>query len=315
MNEIAEATSSATDLNLVPSSSGALILDSASMDSMYRMAEIMAKGQSTVPAHLKGNVGDCMAIIMQSIIWKMNPFAVAQKTHLVNGILGYEGQLVNAVIQSSGVTNDRFSYDWYGDWTKIVGKTKVIKMPEKDGKKAYEFRVPNSTLEDEIGLGVRVWSTIKGEIEPRVLDLQLVQASVRNSPLWASDPKQQLAYLAVKRWARLYVPDVILGVYTPDELDDDQQRQQVRNMGSIEEAKPEIDMTSLIADAHKTKTDAEALKFWKDNNQQFAKFPAAFNQLKEVIATHRFNLKAKEDARTIDNQSEVSGSTADLSMQ
>lgn len=32
------------------------------------------------------------------------------------------------------------------------------------------------------------------------------------------DPKQQLAYLAVKRWARLYCPDVILGVYSPDEL-------------------------------------------------------------------------------------------------
>jgi hypothetical protein len=39
---------------------------------------------------------------------------------------------------------------------------------------------------------------------------------VRNSPLWEQDPRQQLAYLCVKRWARLH-PDV-LGVYTPDEL-------------------------------------------------------------------------------------------------
>jgi hypothetical protein len=42
--------------------------------------------------------------------------------------------------------------------------------------------------------------------------------SVRNSPLWVSDPRQQLAYLAIKRWSRLYTPDVILGVYTPDEI-------------------------------------------------------------------------------------------------
>ena len=41
---------------------------------------------------------------------------------------------------------------------------------------------------------------------------------VRNSPLWAADPRQQIAYLATKRWARLYCPDVILGVYTPDEV-------------------------------------------------------------------------------------------------
>ena len=46
----------------------------------------------------------------------------------------------------------------------------------------------------------------------------LSQAQVRNSTLWASDPKQQLAYLATKRWSRLHCPDVIMGVYTPDEL-------------------------------------------------------------------------------------------------
>ena len=42
---------------------------------------------------------------------------------------------------------------------------------------------------------------------------------IRNSPLWKSAPKQQLAYLAVKYWARLYCPEVILGVYSTDELE------------------------------------------------------------------------------------------------
>ncbi|ECD9546107.1 recombinase RecT [Salmonella enterica subsp. houtenae] len=36
--------------------------------------------------------------------------------------------------------------------------------------------------------------------------------------MWEQDPRQQLAYLCVKRWARLHAPDVLLGVYTPDEL-------------------------------------------------------------------------------------------------
>lgn len=40
----------------------------------------------------------------------------------------------------------------------------------------------------------------------------------------ADDPRQQLAYLAVKRWSRLYCPDVILGVYTPDELEERQEK-------------------------------------------------------------------------------------------
>ena len=40
----------------------------------------------------------------------MNPFAVAQKTHVVNGSLGYEAQLVNAVVQASGAIDGRFHY-------------------------------------------------------------------------------------------------------------------------------------------------------------------------------------------------------------
>ena len=82
-----------------------------------------------------------------------------------------------------------------------------------------EFRVPGWKLEDEDGIGIRCWNTLRGESEPRVLELLLAQARTRNSTLWADDPKQQLAYLAQKRWARLYAPGVILGVYTPDELD------------------------------------------------------------------------------------------------
>ncbi|WP_295991712.1 RecT family recombinase [Rugamonas sp.] len=213
-------------LPMVATSSASLILDSASMDAIMRLADIMAKGRSTIPDHLKGNSADCAAVVMQAMQWQMNPFAVAQKTHLVNGTLGYEGQLVNAAIQSSKVTVDRFAYEWFGPWEKIIGKTKVCEAPakgkygDKDYKKAYQYRVPDYQMQDEEGLGVRISATLRGESQPRELELLLVQASVRNSPLWATDPKQQLAYLAVKRWSRLYAPDVILGVYTPDELEE-----------------------------------------------------------------------------------------------
>ncbi len=56
-------------------------------------------------------------------------------------------------------------------------------------------------------------------VKVRCLGRTGVSSSVitRNSPLWTSNPKQQLAYLALKYWARLYCPDVILGVYTPDD--------------------------------------------------------------------------------------------------
>ena len=182
---------------------------------MDKLAEVMASGNCTVPRHLAGNKGDCFAIVMQSMMWGMNPFAVAQKTHLVNGTLGYEAQLVNAVVADH--IKGAFHYDWFGPWENVVGKFKWC-----EGKNGARFQAPGWKPEDEAGCGVTVSATLKGETEPRELSLLLCQATVRNSTLWASDPKQQLAYLAVKRWARLYKPGAILGVYSVDELEQEE---------------------------------------------------------------------------------------------
>nr|DAW02656.1 MAG TPA: RecT protein [Caudoviricetes sp.] len=171
------------------------------MDRLVRFATLMADSKATVPAHLAGKPADCLAVTMQAAQWGMNPFAVAQKTHVVNGTLGYEAQLVNAVVSSSNLLATRLNYKWDGDWSKVSGKTD--KSPS---------------------LTVTVWATLKGESEPRSLTISMAQAGVRNSPLWEQDPRQQLAYLCVKRWARLHAPDVLLGVYTPDELQEAQPR-------------------------------------------------------------------------------------------
>ena len=208
-------------------SAGALLMDMQSMDRLERLAELMASGRTTMPDHIRTK-GDCFAIALQSMQWGMNPFAVAQKTHVVSGKLGYEGQLVAAVINTSKVVIDRFHFDWYGPWEKVIGKF-VIKKGDKG-----EYRVPGWAMADEEGCGIRVWATLRGEAVPRTLDLLLAQARVRNSTLWADDPKQQLAYLAQKKWARLYAPDVILGVYTPDELSEPDEK----FMGQVERVDP-----------------------------------------------------------------------------
>ncbi|MGX9869362.1 RecT family recombinase [Enterobacter mori] len=208
------------DQNTVINSNVALF-DSQYLNAISTFAQIMAQGTATVPKHLQGNQADCMAVAMQAAQWQMNPFAVAQKTHLINGVLGYEAQLVNAVISRSGVLASRFEYEWYGPWEKVVGKFHIRK-----GDKG-EYRVPGWTLADEAGIGIIIRATLKGEDQPRELDLLLAQARTRNSTLWADDPRQQLAYLAVKRWARLFCPDVILGVYTPDELDDRREEREI----------------------------------------------------------------------------------------
>lgn len=185
------------------------------MPEVIRGAELMSKAKNMVPDHLINNPGGCMGIILQAQRWGMDPFAVAQKTHIVSGKIGYEAQLVNAVVTSMAPVTGRLNYEWYGNWEKILGKFKTL-----TSQKGNEYQKPDWSSDDEDGLGVRVWASFKGETEPRELKLLLKQATVRNSTLWAADPRQQLAYLAVKRWARLYCPDVLLGVYTPSRLRD-----------------------------------------------------------------------------------------------
>lgn len=179
----------------------AAIFSPEGMDRLVRFAELMAQSKATVPQHSAGKPADCLAVTMQAAQWGMNPFAVAQKTHVVNGSLGYEAQLVNAVVSSSNLLATRLNYKWDGDWSKVNGKN-----------------------DKSADLTVTVWATLRGETEPRYLTISMKDAGVRNSPLWEHDPKQQLAYLCTKRWSRLHAPDVLLGVYTPDELEETKPR-------------------------------------------------------------------------------------------
>ncbi|MFW1636054.1 RecT family recombinase [Acinetobacter oleivorans] len=179
-----------------PISAFEILMNPEMMARFEKLAETMAASKFSVPKHLQNNPSDCLAIIMQSIQWQMDPFAVAQKTHQINGVLGYEAQLVNAVIINRAPVKERLNYEWFGDWSKVNGKE----------DKSYDR-------------GVKVWATLRGETSPREIVLTMGQVGpVRNSPMWIADPRQQIAYLAIKRWSRLYTPDVILGVYTPDEV-------------------------------------------------------------------------------------------------
>lgn len=166
---------------------GELMMNPAIMDALYKFAQVMAESKFTVPKHLQGNVGDCLAVAMQATLWGMHPFTVAQKTHQVGGTLGYEAQLVNAVVQNSGAIIGRFHYEYQGDGARLQCRVGAVPRGEKE----------------------IVW----GEW------LSADSVTTKNSPLWKTNPKQQLGYLQVKNWARSFTPGSILGVYTPDEIE------------------------------------------------------------------------------------------------
>lgn len=190
------------DLQQLPSttvSTASLVLDVNHMGNMMEFARVMSSGVATVPKHLQKNTGDCLAVVMQAVQWGMSPFVVAQKTHLVNGVLGYEAQLVAAVVNSSGALNGRLKVNFIGPWD--------------------EFKKCNFPKEMESQVGVSVYATLKGDTEPTALPaFYLSSITIRNSPLWKNAPDQQMTYLAQKRWTRMFCPEALLGVYTTDEL-------------------------------------------------------------------------------------------------
>lgn len=175
------------------------ITDQDQMNSLLSFSKIMATSVCTIPKHFHGKEGDCMAVIMQAARWGMDPYQVASKTHVVNGNLGYEAQLVNAVVSSS---------------TAIVGGFEI----EYDSDEWKNSTDPKAWC--------RVGAIKKGDtgitwgqkVYPAKQD-------VKNSPLWKTDPQQQTAYLAIKKWARLHTPAVLLGVYTPDEMEEKAERE------------------------------------------------------------------------------------------
>lgn len=156
-----------------------------SMGEAMEIAKLMAGG-NFVPKHLRGVPGDCLAVVMQAARWGMDPFAVGNKTYFVNDRMAYEAQLVNAVVNSSNVLAGRLKIEWFGE---------------------------GNNLECE------VTGFIKGDPDPKTRRVKISTITTRNSPLWKQDPEQQLAYFAQRAWARLHAPEVLLGVYTPDEIE------------------------------------------------------------------------------------------------
>lgn len=94
------------------------------------------------------------------------PIRGGAKTHLVNGVLGYEAQLVNAVIASSSAIHGRFHYRYGGDWERCTRTQEITRDKNgKNGKYTVTERVRGWTDEDEIGLFVQVGAILRGESE------------------------------------------------------------------------------------------------------------------------------------------------------
>jgi hypothetical protein len=149
-------------------------------------SEIMARSQHAIPKHLRDVPGACLAVAMQAMRWSMDPFAVASKSYNVKDIIAYEAQLIAAVVHTRAPLKTRPDYHYTGEG---ADRRCTVSAQFDDGvTRSYE--------------------------SPRIGDI-----AIKNSPLWKADPDQQLGYYSIRAFARRYCPEVILGVYTPEEAE------------------------------------------------------------------------------------------------
>ena len=171
------------------------VLDTSKFEHMQRIAMMMATCAFVPNDLIKGSdarakISNCFLIVNQAVRWGMDPFALAQSTYFVGGKIGYEGKVIIAAINSDPRIKGRldFAFDGTGDARKVV-----VSGTFKDGE--------TKTVEGTFG----GWKTLKdGKVNTQ----------------WTKDPDQMLCYRGARHWARRWMPDRLLGIYSTDELDD-----------------------------------------------------------------------------------------------
>jgi len=153
---------------------------------MMEFAKMLAVSGEMMPKHLRGKPGACLGIVIQAYEWKLSPYQVANKSYFVNDRVAYEAQLVAAVALQRAPIKGRPKYEYKGSGDALACRVSV-EMTE-GGSVDYE-------------------SPPLGQINPK------------NSPLWKSDPRQQLGYYSIRALCRRHFPDVLLGIYARDELE------------------------------------------------------------------------------------------------
>lgn len=192
----------------------------SNMSDAMRLAEMMATAK-LVPVGLQKSPADCLMVIQQAIRWQMDPFAVAQECSVIQGKLMHSGKLVAAVVNSRGELANRLSFVYGG-----AGQNRTIVVSGR----------------------------LDGETEPRTVEVKLADAKTNNR-VWQTQPDQQLMYHGVRVWARRHMPELMLGVYSPEEFDEGPRILKKDTRALFIEMQQEMDLCSSV----------ESLNDWRES--------------------------------------------------
>lgn len=201
------------------------LYDTAQFEHMARIAQMMGSS-NLMPEHLqvmvtpegyrppadyrgplvrddKATTANAFLIVNQARLFGgIDPFALAQCSYVTRGRVGYEGKLVQAVLERA-IGAMRFEY--HG-------------TPGQDGYGiTVTARVPNSDPPREVSVSGTVsdWASRKSG------------GGLNQQWIGASSQHRMLHYRGTREWARLYAPGITLGLLDEDDLE--HMREEFRN--------------------------------------------------------------------------------------
>lgn len=160
---------------------------------LQRGATLLANS-TLVPKEYQGNLANCVVALNMAQRIGADPLMVMQNLYIVHGRPGWSAQFLIATFNQ----NRRFSalrYEWSGE--------------------------PNTPTH-----GCRAWSVEKATGERLIgstitLDMAKREGWVdKNGSKWRTMPEQMLMYRAAAWFIRAYAPEIAMGLYTVDEIQD-----------------------------------------------------------------------------------------------
>lgn len=183
----------ANNMPVSRSTGGTMTIAPQSMGELMEFSKLMSLSSFCIRPSFRGNPGACLAVSLLAFRCGGDPWAFANKAYIVKNQKGeetisYESQLIHAIVTTSKVLQRRLRAEYSGEG------------PQRRCK-------------------ITGW--LKGEDQPfEYLTPTVAEIKVRNSPLWEADRDQQLFYYATRAWARRHVPEILLGIYAPEEMGD-----------------------------------------------------------------------------------------------
>lgn len=166
----------------------------------YTQAASVFSRSQLVPKHLQGKVEDCLILMNMAMRMKEDPLLVLQNCFVVSGTPGFKTQFLIARANASGGLKSKIR------WNVEKLSPEVL---QADGYQIPNLRVTASAVDE---FGELMESSVTSEMA--------VKEGWTKNPKYRSMPEHMLRWRAAAFLIRLYLPEVMMGMQSIEEIED-----------------------------------------------------------------------------------------------